>query len=141
MDRNENEFDLCGDNNIIANIGLNSPVCIQEFRKNGRILYEIIGLDDYIGYNIEINLNLDVNEIFRLLPEIIYNIIEKEILLENDLITSELTGAPVQIKIGKPLVELKNISKVARLIFSDEDYRLPDDFMCNIAYKVQTEKF
>lgn len=130
------EYQLKGKYNIIRKYG-NITVCIQMFQEVKNIFYEISGLEHIIGYDLEINLSLEPSEIERLLPVIISKVLEKEIKLVDDLITTELTGAPVQVKILTPKTDLGVNKKVARLIFSDERFLLPHDKDCNEVYKLQ----
>lgn len=130
------EIKLKGQENIIRKYG-NIVVGIQVFSEDRNLYYEIAGLESIIGYDLEITLSIAPEEVDRLLPEIIYNIIEKKIKLVNELITSELTGAPVLVQIREPKIDLGDNKPVARLIFSDENFLLPYDEDCHEGFKTQ----
>lgn len=94
------------------------------------VSYETQGLKDEIGIDLQISLSLDPREAHRLIPEIAYNI-KNKVKLKDELITSDLTGAPVQIK----FVESKITEDlVAKIIFSDENFLLPFEEGCSKAY-------
>lgn len=89
--------------------------------------YVIYIVNDNINFDkMEIKLNIHPSEVERLVPEIIDSISKKNIELYDGLITSELTGAPVEIKL---------INKdTFRIIFSDENYLFPNNPKCNKSY-------
>lgn len=102
-----------------------------------KLMYEIVGTKELIGYDLEINLSLDKGEVLRLLPEIIHMCQSKNIELKHNMVTSELTGAPIQILIGKPIVPIDDVDEVARIVFSDPNLLLPQDENCEELYKNQ----
>ena len=97
----------------------------------GEIKIDILGLKDRLGYDLEILMPLCVGEVLRLIPSIIYNARVKNIVLKHNLITLNLTGAPIEIKI------VDEVRKKARLIFSDEKYRLPSNEKCSFPFNKQ----
>lgn len=130
--------EMDGNLNLITEL-CGNPIVVQRFIVNeNELVYEISGLHILIGYNLEIYLNIDMKEVLRLLPIIVGNIVNGNIILEDGIVTSDITGAPIQIMINKPKVNLGNDDKcVARLIFSDENYLLPTDSRCHAAFKNQ----
>lgn len=125
-----------GDLTIVKNY-CGITTIIQVFKENRNLSYIISGLESVIGYDLEIKLRLDISEIDRLLPEIIYNILKKKILLNDGLVTSELTGAPVLIQLRTPNHNLTEDKILARIIFSDENFLLPYDEGCQEIFKLQ----
>lgn len=132
-----NSYELKGDLSIISKIGYINYV-LEGFVLDNKLFYRTLGLKDICGLELEFNLSLEMTEAKRILDSILISI-NKGIQLKDDLITSDLTNAPVLIKQIEPKYKYSDYEKVYRVIFSDEHYLLPLDKNCDKTYKNQLD--
>ena len=111
---------------------------IEGFEKDESITYRTIGLKNKIGYELEYALSIEPTEAIRL-TDFILPILLKGYELKDGEITNDLTGAPVMVKIMEPRYKYNEDEKVARIIFSDPEYKLPGQLGCHPGYAKQLE--
>lgn len=128
-------YELKGDLSIVSVLGTHHYI-LEGFIKDRNISYRTLGLKDFCGLDLEFNLSLQPSEAKRIL-DFILNSISLGIELKDNLITSDLTNAPVLVKKMKPINGYEKNEFVYRIIFSDEEFRLPTDERCSIPYKNQ----
>lgn len=123
---------LSGDIILSRRFKFNNYV-VEGFKINNSLVYRTLGLKDIIGYELEYNLSLHPTEVLRI-TDYILPIISNGFEIKDKLVTSELTGAPVMLLLVEPKYKYRNGEKVLRIIFSDEDYKLPNQLGCSPNY-------
>lgn len=111
---------------------------IEGFESDNTISYRTTGLSDKIGHEIEYNLSLDPMEVIRITDYILPTLFKGFEIIDKS-ITSTLTGAPVMLVITEPKYKYKEDEKILRIVFSDEDYKLPHQIGCHPGYAKQLE--
>ena len=131
------EYELKGDFIIQVKIcGIN---CIVEaFEEEKGLHYRTLGLKDLCGDEVEFHLSLDPSEVVRLLNHICNKVKDGFKLVDND-INSELTGAKVKVLHRNARYSYEENEKCFRIVFSDENFKLPDEDRCNREYINQYE--
>lgn len=117
----------------------NHMYVLEGFKNDKKLVYRTLGLKDVCGLELEFNISLEISEAKRIL-HFILQAIENGIELEDNLITSKLTNAPVLVKKITPINKYFQGEKVYRIILSDENYLLPSDKNCDIKYKNQIDE-
>lgn len=130
-------YELKGDVSIVSKVNGFTYV-IEGFATDKSLFYRTIGLEDLCGLDLEINLSLHPLEAKRILDCICGNILTG-CKLEDGLITSSLTYAPVLIQKRVARYPKKENEVCYRIIFSDEQYLLPTDERCQSPYKEQLD--
>lgn len=133
-----NTYNLKGDISFFLR-RRNHMYVLEGFKNDKKLVYRTLGLKDVCGLELEFNLSLEISEAKRIL-HFILQAIENGIKLEDNLITSKLTNAPVLVKKITPINKYFQDEKVFRIILSDENYLLPSDKNCDIRYKFQLDE-
>lgn len=131
------ELELKGNLIIQRRVG-NVSFFIEGFRSDRSMEYRTTGLKDRIGHELEYTLSLDPAEVVRI-TDYMLPIILKGYELKDGEVTNELTGAPVMVKIVEPRHKYQEDEKVARIIFSDPDFKLPNQMGCHPGYAKQLD--
>lgn len=139
MGKNEFGYKLTGDIILISK-SKNISYAIEGFKNAEKrsIFYRTCGLNKICKHELEINLSLHPTEAQRILNCIVEKILEG-VIIDNFLVTSELTNAPVYIKEYKSIYPKYEGEICYRIIFSDENFLLPMEELCDPIYKKQLE--
>lgn len=130
-------YNLKGDLSIVSRFG-DCHYILEAFKHDRSLCYRTQGLKELCGLELEFNLSLELNEANRILDCILRAIL-MGVKLEDNLVTSELTNAPVLIKKMQPKDNYEENEEVYRIVFSDENYLLPMDENCSYLYKKQLD--
>lgn len=106
-----------------------TKISVNLFHEGENLRYLINRFD--CKYTFEIKLNITLEEVKRMMPGIISIVMLNEIELYDGLITSEITGSPIEIMTIK--------ENLVRIIFSDQNSLLPKDPECQKEYSKQYE--
>lgn len=128
-----NEFEELNGEIIITGKGY----VIEGFSEDNKLFYRTVGLKDVCNLELEINLSLEPYESKRILDYIYECIIWEGHVLEDGLVTSNLTGAPILVQKRKAKYPKYENEQCYRIIFSDENLLLPTDENCTEIYKHQ----
>ena len=128
-------YSLKGDLSIILRFK-NYHYVLEGFKHNRNLCYRTQGLKELCGLELEFNLSLEPTEAKRIL-DCILNAILSGVKLEDNLVTSELTNAPILVKKMQPKDKYEENEEVYRIVFSDENFLLPEDANCSYPYKNQ----